>query len=306
MKLLELHFRSFLNAIVRILKHPLEHLFNILVISAITAILGAVLVITNTSNIWQKHNVIFPQIMVYLNDNAKDSDVSFLEKTINKYNPQIIKNYQFISKTKALQELQQDPQLKQITSNLITDGANPLPDVLILNPITTNQKQLQQLVSKITKVPMVSEVQLDVEYANKISDLINFVREIALDVQILFSLVLILVIYNMIRLQMLLRQDEIIVSRLIGASNSFIMRPLTYYAVLQVIIGTLIASLLLNWFIKLINNLFLNFNNLFGEQFLLSYITPIQLLIATLILIIFSVFAVFLAVQWVFQNSFSQ
>lgn len=306
MKLLSLHFRSFIDATTRIFTRPLEHLLNILVVAAITAILGAVLVVSKSSENWQKENVAFPQIMIYLAGNAKEADVSALENMINKYNQKIIKNYQFISKEQGLQELQQDAQLKQIASDVISENSNPLPDILIVNPNTADQKQLNLLITKISNMPMVDDVQMDLNYANKISDLINFIRKIANFIQILFGVVLILVIYNMIRLQMLLRQDEIIVSRLIGASDSFIMRPLTYYAVLQVIIGTIIAFLLLNWFTHFINNLFLNLNNLFGHTFFLSSITPIQLVVTLLVLTVFSIFAVFLAVQWVFQNSYSQ
>ena len=116
----------------------------------------------------------------------------------------------------------------------------------------------------------------------------------------------VLVLYNMIRLQMLLCRDEINVSRLIGASDSFIMRPLAYYAILQVLIASGVAYLLVNLFINFINGLFRHLNYLFGNSFLLSNLDKMDLVQMLCILIIFTIFSVFLAVRWIFKNSYSQ
>jgi cell division transport system permease protein len=291
---------------MRVIKSPFEHLLNILVIAVIIAILNSVMIIAKNSEIWQENNLLYPQIMIYLNATATQTDVSVIESSINKYNQKLIKNYQFISKSQGLLELQADEQLKQIASDVISSNDNPLPDILIVNTASADKKLLAQLVNKIAKLPMVDDVQIDINYASKISDLISFIKKIAGLIQVLFVMVLILVIYNMVRLQMLLRHDEITVSRLIGASDSFIMRPLAYYAVLQVILASGIAFVLVNWFINFINHLFLSFSTLFGHAFLLTNLTPTQLTVMLLILIIFTIFAVFLAVRWVFSKSYSR
>lgn len=306
MKLITMHYRSFTASIARILKAPMEHLLNIMMCSIIIAILSSIFVITKSSAIWEKNNIDFPQIMIYLNQNAKQSDVSKLEATINRFNQKLIKNYQFVSKQQGLTELQQDNQIKAIASDVLSENNNPLPDILIVNTSTANPKLLSQLTSRISHMPMVDNVQMDSSYANKINDLISFVKKIATFLQITFVIVFVLVVYNMIRLQMLLCRDEITVSRLIGASDSFIMRPLAYYAVLQVTIAAAIAYLLVNLFINFMNGLFNQLNYLFGHSFLLTNLNPIELIQMLVILIIFSVFAVFLAVRWVFKHSYTQ
>ena len=306
MKLLSLHYRSIIAASIKVFKNPLEHLLNILVISIIVAMLSSIFVITSSSENWEKSNIKFPQIMIFLTSNAKPNDVSQLETTINKYNQKLVKSYEFISKQQGLEELKQDSQLKIIASDVASDNDNPLPDILILNTNTTNAKLLSQLTSRISHMPYVDNVQMDSSYANKVSDLITFIKRIATFLQIIFSLVLVLVIYNMIRLQMLLRKDEILVSRLIGASDNFIMRPLAYYAILQVALGSALAYILVNLFIDYMNSLFTSLNSLFGNSFLLSNLNPIQLIEMLGILIIFTVFAVFLAVRWVFKYSYTK
>ena len=306
MKFLSLNSRSCSAAISRIFKSPTEHLLNILVISIIVAILSSIFVITTSSANWEKNNIKYPQIMIFLSNDAKQADVSKLEATINKYNQKLIQSYKFISKQQGLEELKNDTQLKLVASDVVSDNDNPLPDILIVNTNTTNAKLLEQLTSRIGHMPNVDNVQMDTSYANKVSDLITFIKRIATFLQLVFSIVLVLIIYNMIRLQMLLRRDEILVSRLIGASDSFIMRPLAYYAILQVILGSVVAYFLVNLFVNYMNSLFNSLNSLFGNSFLLSNLAPVQLLEMLGILIIFTIFAVFLAVSWVFKNSYTR
>jgi len=303
MQLVRLHFRSLILAITKIARNPFDHLLNILTISAIIAALCAVLLITKSSRGLEQNNMIFPQIIIYLNPSVKPADISNLENLINQHNIKLVKNYQFISKAEGLQQLSQDDKLKQIASDVISGDANPLPDVLIVNTNTANLKHLQELTSRIQSMPLVDEVQMDDNYANKVSDLMGFIGQVSMLLQITFAAILIIVIYNIIRLQMLLRQDEILVSRLIGASDSFIMRPLTYYAILQVLISAGLAFFMVNLFINFINSLFLALNNLFGNGFSLPHLSGIQFTQLLAVLIVFTVFAVFVAVRWVFKNS---
>ncbi|MBP9743197.1 MAG: permease-like cell division protein FtsX [Burkholderiales bacterium] len=304
--IITMHYRSLTTSIITILKKPLEHLLNILVISIVIAMLSSIFIITKSSQIWETKSISYPQIMIYLNQNAKQADVSKLETTINRFNKKLIKNYQFISRQDGLQELQKDQQLKTIASDVITNNANPLPDVLIVNTSTANPKLLTQLTDRISNMDMVDNVQMDTDYANKVNDLLTFIKHIATFLQIVFTILFVLVVYNMIRLQMLLRQDEITVSRLIGASDTFIMRPLAYYAGLQVILGGVAAYFLVNVFVNFMNTLFTNLNFLFGNRFILTSLSLMELGQMLLILIIFTIFAVFLAVQWVFRHNYSK
>ncbi|MCC2645096.1 MAG: hypothetical protein K0R49_295 [Burkholderiales bacterium] len=304
MKTISMHFRSFILAIYDIFKNPFEQLLNILTIAVIITVLGSVLVISKNIYNLQKNNMNFPQIVIYLKDNVGQNDISAVEAAINKFNSKVIKNYQFISKAEGLNELEKDKELKQIASDVASSNNNPVPDVLIINTNTPDSHSLQMLVNKISKLNMVDDVQMDVNYANKITNLVGFISKILRLLQVTFSIILIIVIYNVIRLQMLLRQDEIIVSRLIGASDSFIMRPLAYYAILQITIASALAMYLVNLFVIYINNMFISLSSLFGDGFLLKQFSPIQMLQVTGTVVIFGIFAVFLAVRWVFRKSY--
>jgi cell division transport system permease protein len=306
MKLFTMHYRSCISAIVRIFNKPMANLLNIIVIAIILSMLSVVFILGKSTQMWEKNNVNYPQIMIFLSQDANQNDVSSIENALNKFNQRLIKNYQFISKEQGLKELNQDTHTKAIASDLIGESANPLPDILIVNTTTTDTKLLTQLTSKLENMSKVDDVQMDSNYAQKVNDLLVFVKHVSGLLEIIFILVFIIVIYNMIRLEMMLCQDEITVSRLIGASDSFIMRPLAYYAILQVILGGVVAYVMVNEFINYLNSLFMQLSNLFGNDFILSKINYQQFGQMLISLIVFAVLAVFLAVRWVFKNSYSQ
>jgi cell division transport system permease protein len=306
MKLLHSHGRSIILAISRIISNPFEHLLNIMVITLLSSMLGGVLVINYTNNQWQTNNITYPQITVYLAESASNKDVSKIETTINNFSHNIIKNYQYISKDQGLAELKNDMQTKNITSDIVSDTENPLPNVIIINTNTVNVDVLNQLTRRVSNSPFVTSVQMDEKYALKVGNLINFIKKISNVLLVFFGLSLILTIYNLIRLQMLEGQDEITVSRLIGASDGFIMRPLAYYAIIQMIIAAGASFVLINRFINYLNNLFSNLNNLFGNTFTLIPLSYTQLGEMLVTLIVFTIFAVFIAVQTVFRKNHSQ
>ncbi len=300
------HFHSFKQAWLTIFRQPFEHLINIIVLALIITICAAGLTLNNSLSHWQQNNLVYPQLMLYLDSSANPADVSNIEKALNKLTKSTIKNYQFISKAQGLAELQQDQQMKSIASDVIDANNNPLPDMFVVNAAISESQILEKLNLQLGQLPMVDNVQLDMQYAGKVNDLMSFARSIGEFAIILFAAVLALVVYNMIRLQMLLKSDAIKVSRLIGASDSFIMRPLIHYAVWQVTLATAIAVGSLHYLTKTLNNMFANFSNLFGKGFQLAPLELLQFGALWLALIIFTIFTVFLAVQWVFRNSYNR
>jgi cell division transport system permease protein len=69
----------------------------------------------------------------------------------------------------------------------------------------------------------------------------------------LLSIALIVVIFNTIRLQILTKREEIEVSKLIGATDSFIQRPFLYFGAIQGLAGGMTAWLIMVLGIQLIN-----------------------------------------------------
>lgn len=296
------HIKSFKQSWNYILSQPIEHLINILVLGLIITICGAGLALNNNIDAWKTNNIVYPQMIVYMNNQANQADIDATQKAINKVGAKIIKSSQFISKDQALAELSQDKNMKGIASDVINPSDNPLPDVIIINTATSESNILNKLDMQLSQIPMVDDVQIDMNYASKVDNLISFATLLSFAIQILFVVVLGLVIYNMIRLQMMLKSDAIQVSRLIGASDSFVMRPLMHYAIWQVTIATLISYAGLFFISNALNTLFAKFSNLFGNGFKINILPIEQFAMMWVSIAIFTIFTVFLAVRWVFSN----
>lgn len=306
MKLLSLHKRALGSSLLKIVLSPFEHILNILSIGIIVAVLSSTYIVGKNINNLEQSNVTYPQIMVTMQENAIANDVAYIEAAVNKISSKSIRGYKFISREDGLKQLQNDEELKKIASDSINDMGGIVPDVLIINTSTADVKLLNNIKNKISNLPKVESVDVDNNYASKVSDLINFAKIAIEFAEGLFAVLLVLVVYNIIRLQMLLRHDEISVSRLIGASDAFIMRPLVYYSLIQILLGALLAFYLVNALVKLLNYTFINLSNLFGKDFIFHSLSISQMLNIFLILAIFSTFAVFIAVKMVFRNTYVQ
>lgn len=296
------HIRSFKQAWQTILFHPFEHLINILVLALVITICAAGLSLNNSLDTWKQHNITYPQIMVYMDTRASEAEIDSVQKNLVKIGKPIVNDFKYISKQQALTDLQNDSRTKDIASDVISADNNPLPDMIIINTGVAESDALSKLSMQLEQMPLVEKVQIDINYANKISSLLGFAKKITFSTQILFILVLSLVIYNMIRLQMMLKSDAINVSRLIGASDSFIMRPLIHYAIWQVTLATAVAGGGIYLLTTNLNSMFTHFNNLFGNGFSLQILPLQEFIILWLTLLVFTVFTVFLAVRWVFRN----
>lgn len=303
MQKLNHHIRSLKQAWITMLTNPFEHLINIVILALIITACTAGLSLNNSLGVWKQHNTVYPQIMISMNTNANQADIDVVQKTLVKIGQPLIHDFKYISKAQALDELNNDQNMKEMASGVIDANDNPLPDVIIINTATAESDALTKLSMQLNQLNLVDSVHMDINYANKVSDLLGFATKISFGIQLLFIVVLSLVIYNMIRLQMMLKSDAIQVSRLIGASDSFIMRPLIHYAIWQVTIATAFAGGGIYLFTKNLNNLFQNFSHLFGTGFQLQPLPISEFIIMWLVLVIFTIFTVFLAVRWVFNNT---
>lgn len=304
MKLLLQHLHSCKEAWRSILTKPFEHLINIIVLAVIIFLCLFAITIGNNLNFWQTNNLVYPRIAIYMDKDATPNDIGIIERDLHKFGKTIIRDYKFISKQQALDDLKQDKKLKEIASDAVDEVNNPLPDVFIVEAATTIPDEVNRLNLQLGQLPKVDDTNLDLNYVNKVSNLIDFSFAIIMVIQVVCLIIAALVIYNLIRLQMLLKVDAISVSRLIGASDSFIMRPLLHYAILQISLAMLVATGGVWLLINHVNGLLLSLHYMFGKGIQIIPLSCLQIVLMWLILIAFTIFTVFVAVRWVFRNTY--
>ncbi|MBP9805134.1 MAG: ABC transporter permease, partial [Candidatus Accumulibacter sp.] len=100
---------------------------------------------------------------------------------------------------------------------------------------------------------------------------------------ILFAGALVTITFNTIRLQILAQAAEIEVAKLIGATDTYIQRPLHYFGMLQGALGGLAAALLVSVGFHLLTPAVAELARLYGASFSLQGLTTSDVLALTAI-----------------------
>ncbi len=119
---------------------------------------------------------------------------------------------------------------------------NPLPHTLLVQPADDlDQLAVRQLLKDLQNQPEVEAAQLDTEWLERLYTLLEIARRAVLIISLLFSFAVLLIVGNTIRLDIQSRYQEIIVTKLIGATDAFIRRPFLYSGVWYGLFGGLLA-----------------------------------------------------------------
>lgn len=144
-----------------------------------------------------------------------------------------------VSKDEALAALSSSQDLADITAGLTE---NPLPDAWVVRPEASSREELTRISEVLAKLPGVAETHLDSQWAERLQAALSIGRTGVWMLAGLFAIALVAISGNAIRAQVLVRRDEIQVSRLIGATDRYIRRPFIYLGALQGLLGGLAAG----------------------------------------------------------------
>nr|VFK53202.1 MAG: cell division transport system permease protein [Candidatus Kentron sp. TUN]VFK54018.1 MAG: cell division transport system permease protein [Candidatus Kentron sp. TUN] len=186
------------------------------------------------------------QISLFLKINRTDDDAQTLAEELRKY-PEL-ERVEVVTRSKALAEYQQLSGFDAVIEAL--GGKNPLPAVLILYPIPSYSSlmAIQHMLDKLEKRDEVEIAQFDLQWLKRLYTMTEIVRRGILGLAILLALGILLIIGNTIRLGIQNRRDEIEITKLFGASNTFIRRPFLYTGLWYGLLGGMIAWIFVTTF----------------------------------------------------------
>ena len=158
-------------------------------------------------------------------------------------NQKNIQTIEYISPEKGFQSLKNSSNFGDILGTLKT---NPLPAVLVVTPTKNNESpnQLEKMVSTLKNTSLVDIAQIDMDWVKRLYYLMAIGNRIIDTLGILFSIAVILIVGNTIRLTTQNHRQEITILKLIGATNGFIRRPLLYRGFMYGFFGGCLATLL--------------------------------------------------------------
>ena len=231
-------FQMLLRAWQDLLKSPLATIANILVIGIALAIptvgYGLSMSVTKLSFALEHK----PHINVYISPSSSSNDIEAIQGELSF--TEGIKNKKTISKEQALKSFEEASGIENILDSI---AENPLPTTIIITPKDDflSSEKLQLLIDKIKKIDGIDEVQVNQEWLERVNVITEFAMTIVFVLAGLIACAIVFILSNTIRLLIANRRNEIIVSKLVGASDSFVRQPFLYLGFLYGLLGGLAA-----------------------------------------------------------------
>ena len=223
-------------------------------------------------------------LSMYLQNDLSDEHIIKLGERLK--NQAEIQEVEILTRHDALVEFQQFSGFGKALEIL---EENPLPAVLIITPTMdfSSADKAETLLLKLQKTPEADFVQMDLEWVKRFHAITEIAIRAVIVLASLLSLAVLLIIGNTIRLEIQNRHDEIEITKLIGATNSFIRRPFLYSGFWYGLIGGAIAWLLVSVSLWLLAGPIERLTGLYQSDFLLDVLdlpTTFVLFIGTALL----------------------
>ncbi len=263
------HAYALRSALTHLRAAPGNFLFNVLVVAIALALpIMGLTVIENIRPVASQLSI-EPELSIFLKPELASAESAQLQTPIK----QVLKNaginakLRFIPKDKALSSMESTSSLAEVLSSL---GNNPLPDAYVLTLSNQDGDKIEAVQAGLKEMPQIDVVQVDSAWVKRLSALMNVMQTALLFLAATLAVVVIVVVFNATRLQVISHQAEISVSRLLGATNSFIHKPYYYTgAMLGVLSGGLALGIVALALIPL-NQAVAEFAQLYASEFHLS------------------------------------
>lgn len=203
------------------------------------------------------------QISLFMKKGISDKELKRIKNKLNAY-PEIAQ-VKHITQEAALKEFQENSGFGDALKAL---KKNPLPHLLIVFPSLTHNEpeQINALLTNLKTIKQVDLVQLDIQWLQRLHAIIHIGQRGILIVGGLLALAVLLIVGNTIRLAIENCRSEIVVMKLVGGTNSFIRRPFLYTGFWYGLLGSLIAILLVNISLIIINDPLTHLSSLYESQ----------------------------------------
>lgn len=205
------------------------------------------------------------EISLFLKLDTSSDTVAEIDKLLAKNDA--IKQFRLVTKDEAWQKLKSQSDANNAVYQLTK---NPLPDAFFIQAKSTDPEALEKLRNELQNIKGVEQALLNTEWAKRLATILTLGKKIILFIAILLAIALLVIIGNTVRMQILTQKDEIEVSKLMGATTSFIKTPFLYAGILYGLFGGLLAILMIAGVIEIFNYSVAQISRLYSSDFSLS------------------------------------
>jgi cell division transport system permease protein len=263
------HVRAFGEAMRHIARAKGSFVLNVTVIAIALALPFAGLTLLDNIRPLSSQLAVEPEISIFM---AMDAP---RERT-RSLGPQIARLVQEANATGKLEFVPREQALSVLKDRsglseaIVALGENPLPDGFVLrlgNLDSAGARRVEALAAQLKGLPGVEYVQIDSAWVQRLAALMDIMRLVLILLAGTLAVVVGAVVFNTIRLQIMTQREEIIVSRMFGATDAYICRPFYYTgALLGAAAGTMALAAVALALVPL-NASVSEFARLYGSQF---------------------------------------
>jgi cell division transport system permease protein len=240
------HSYSFFSSLGALFKHRIGTMMTVLVLGiAILLPLGLYIALENLDRLDLQQDE-WGAISVFIQPGTSDEAVRSFSDDVEA-RPSV-SSVELVSPEQGMSEFRESSGFG-LSLELLDE--NPLPWVLMINPAVTGGDPapgtgaLGPLMAFLEKRPEVQSVQYDHKWLQRLGRMLELGRATVAVLTFLFSLAVVVVVANTIRLDVAARAEEIEILALVGAGNSFIRQPFLYSGLWYGMMGGALAAVLM-------------------------------------------------------------
>ncbi len=222
------HQMAIVDAYGKLLAHPLASLLSLAAIIIALTIPGLFLTIQNSLKNTENplHESI--NINLFIQIDTSQQEIDKLATALN--DDTQIAAITVITQEQALAQFSEAMNFADTLDGL---KKNPLPAVIEVTPQTklTTAAELKVLAERLEQLPLVDQVIIDQQWTEKLASIYKLISVLTSLLGFLFASLLGLVMVNTLRLEIIRRQEEIEVIKLVGGTDGYIVLPFFYYAI---------------------------------------------------------------------------
>ncbi len=269
-------------ALARIRGTPGGFSFNVLVIALALMLPLAGLTLLENLRPVSRELAVEPEISVFLSTEVARDRAQAMADDIRRAAQQsgLRVSLGFVSRDQALEAMKARAGLGDVVGAL---GSNPLPDAYVVRVAGSGEdadgaaasgkagaSRIEKLAGALEKIDGVETVQLDAAWVKRLAALVQLATMVLALLAATLCGVVLAVVFNTIRLQIVTQHEEIGVARLLGATDAFVARPFYYMGGLLGLAAGALALLGVLGALALLNTAVGQLASLYGSSFLLQ------------------------------------
>ncbi|WP_278182795.1 permease-like cell division protein FtsX [Vibrio misgurnus] len=257
-----IHLKQAKASFAALWRRPLGNILTLAVISMALALPASLYLLSKNIASVAERVAVPSQLSVYLQTEIPEPRIIVLKDSLERRAE--VSLVEYISPQQGLDELSQYAGFEQAIS-LLDNTA--LPAVLVVTPQVESRDQLQTLAHSLRAEEGVTDVRMDEDWFARLDAIRHLATIVVISLSSLMLMSVFLIVGNTLRFNVQANKEEIQTMKLIGATDSYILRPYLYSGMWFGLLGAVVAWLLTALITVLLNGAVATLAMLYDSRF---------------------------------------